>query len=113
PTTPEPADPGIPDVFVAISELANLALGHWYINFMAVEPEGRGRGLARALLNKAEEQASGEGCGGVALIVVASNSTAMSVYLRAGYQERARRPFDLSDFGTEPTEAVLMVKDLD
>ncbi len=113
PTTPQPVSPDVPEAFVGIEELAHLVPGHWYINFMAAVPEGRRQGVGAALLNAAEEQARDRSCPGLALIVAASNETAMSVYERAGYTERARRPFDLSDFGEEPTEAILMVKDLD
>ena len=74
---------------------------------------GRRQGAGSALLDAAERQAHDRACPGLALIVAASNVNAMRVYLRAGYVERARRPFDLSGFGAEPTEAVLMVKKLD
>ncbi len=113
PITPQPVGPDVPEAFVGIEELAQLAPGHWYINFMAAVPDGRRQGVGAALLNEAEEQARKHSCPGLALIVAASNENAMSVYWRAGYAERARRHFDLSDFGEEPTEAVLMVKDLD
>lgn len=112
PTTPKPVGPEVPEVFVGIEELARLVPGHWYINFMAAVPEARRQGVGAALLNEAESQARDRSCPGLALIVAASNENAVSVYRRAGYTERARRPFDLSDFGTEPTEAVLMVKEL-
>ncbi len=112
PTTPQPAAPDVPEAFVGVEELAQLAPGYWYINFMAVVPEGRGQGLGAALLKEAEVQARHSSSPGVALIVAASNVSAMRLYQRAGYTERARRPFDLSDYGEEPTEAVLMVKDL-
>ena len=79
---------------------------------LAVVPDGRGQGLGAALLNEAERQARANSCPGLALIVAATNLGAISVYKRAGYIERARRPFDLTAFGEEPTEAILMVKDL-
>ena len=112
PTTPQPVGPDIPEVFVGVEELAQLVPGHWYINFMATVPKGRRQGVGAALLNEAEAQARDLSCPGLALIVAASNEHAISAYGRAGYIERARRPFDLSDFGEEPTEAVLMVKGL-
>ena len=111
PTTPQPVGSDVPEVFVCIEELAQLVPGHWYINFMATVPEGRRQGVGTALLDEAEKQARACACPGLALIVAASNTNAVSVYRRAGYTERARRPFDLSDFGEEPTEAVLMVKE--
>jgi len=112
PTVPEPIGPDVPEEFVAIEELAQLVPGHWYINFMATVPEGRRRGVGAALLGEAEEQARDHSCPGLALIVAASNENAISVYERAGYIERARRPFDLSAFGEEPTQAILMIKPL-
>ncbi|WP_370738035.1 GNAT family N-acetyltransferase [Ruegeria meonggei] len=112
PTTPQPVGPDIPEVFVGVEELAQLVPGHWYVNFMATVPEGRRQGVGAALLNKAEEQAREGSCPGLALIVAATNENAISLYRRAGYTERARRPFDLSRFGEEPTEALLMVKKL-
>jgi len=112
PATPAPAEPDIPDAFVAVQELVNLAPRHWYINIIAVVPERRGQGLGTALLNAAEARARDSGCPGLALVVAASNTGAVRKYQRAGFREQARRPFDLSDFGVEPTDAILMVKGL-
>lgn len=72
----------------------------------------RGQGLGTALLDEAEARALDRGCPGLALVVATSNTGAVHAYVQAGYREMARRPFDLSDFGLEPTEALLMVKDL-
>ena len=113
PTTPKPVGPDVPEVFVGTDKLTQLVPGHWYINFMAALPECRKQGVGAKLLNEAEEQARYRSCPGLALIVAASNESAATVYRRAGYTERARCPFDLSDFGAEPTEALLMVKELD
>lgn len=112
PTTPQPVGPEVPEAFVGVEEMAQRVPGHWYINFMATVPEARRQGVGAALLSAAEAQARDHACPGLALIVAASNGRAMRVYRCAGYSERARRPFDLSDFGEAPTEAVLMVKDL-
>lgn len=112
PTTPKPLDPNIPEVFVDIEELTQRVPGHWYINFMAALPEWRRQGVGATLLNEVEDQARNRSCPGLALIVAASNENAATVYRRAGYTERARCAFDLSDFGAEPTEALLMVKEL-
>lgn len=112
PDTFEAAGSEVPDAFVAVKELETLVPGYWYINVVAMVPEYRGKGLGTALLKEAEAQARGCGCPGLALVVAASNVGAIRGYVRAGYQERARRPFDLADFGAEPTEALLMVRDL-
>ncbi|WP_299726490.1 GNAT family N-acetyltransferase [uncultured Tateyamaria sp.] len=112
PPTPQPISTDVPEVFVGVEALAQLVPGHWYINFMAALPDFRRQGVGTALLNEAEKQARGCSCPGLALIVAASNENAIRVYQKAGYAERARRPFDLSAFGEQPTEAVLMVKKL-
>ena len=112
PSSPQPAGSETPEAFVGVEELAQLVPGHWYINVMAAIPEGRRQGVASTLLNGAERQARDRSCPGLALIVAASNEAAVRVYRQAGFVERARRPFDLSDFGEDPTEAVLMVKEL-
>ena len=39
----------MPEAFVGIEELAQGVPGHWYINFMAVLPEGRGTPNAEGL----------------------------------------------------------------
>ncbi|MDU8928730.1 GNAT family N-acetyltransferase [Alisedimentitalea sp. MJ-SS2] len=112
PLQPQPAGPDTPEVFVGVEELAQLVPGYWYINVMATIPEGRRQGAGAALLSEAEGRARAMSCPGLALIVAASNDAAIRVYQRAGYAERARRPFDVSAFGQEPTQAVLMAKDL-
>lgn len=112
PTTPEPAELDVPDALLALKELENLVPGYWYINFVALSRDSRGQGLGTALLDEAESQAHECGCPGLALVVVASNVGAIHAYERAGYLEKARRPFRLADFGLESTEALLMVKEL-
>lgn len=112
PLTPEPIGQDVPEVFVPVKELENLVPGYWYINVVAVDPHCRGQGLGAALLNAAERRARDSRCPGLALVVAASNATAIRAYEPTGYRERARRPFDLSGFGVEPTDALLMVKEL-
>ncbi len=110
PDTPKPPDPAVPAAFAPIEELTNLAPSHWYVNVVALDPAWRGNGLGSALLDEAEGQALSAKCPGMALIVAASNAVARHAYERAGFLEVTRRPFDLSEFGEESTEAVLMIK---
>lgn len=112
PASPEPAGPEVPAVFVPVKELENLVPCYWYINVVAIMPEHRGQGLGTALLKEAEVQARSSECPGLALVVADSNAAAIRAYERAGYTEKTRRPFDLTGFGTESTEALLMVRDL-
>ncbi len=112
PSEPSPAGPEVPPAFVGVKELENLVPDHWCINMVAVDPACRGRGFGAALLAEAEVRARQSGCPGLALVVAATNGRAIRAYERAGYAERARRPFDLTAYGAEPTEALLMVKPL-
>ena len=112
PTTPEPIEPEVPEVFVPVKQLEELVPGYWYINVVALEPESRGKDLGRTLLFEAEARARVSECLGLALVVAASKAGAIRAYIYAGYREKARRPFELKDFGLEPTEALLLVKDL-
>jgi len=105
------SDVEIPEAFVGVARLTDQVLGYWYINVMAVLPGGRRQGLGASLLAAAEAQARESGCPGLALVVAASNGNAISLYRRSGFSERARCPFDLSEFGEDPTDAILMVKD--
>ena len=112
PTTPEPIGPEVPEVFVPVKQLEELVPGYWYINVVAMVPESRGIGLGTNLLDEAEARARARECPGLALVVAASNAGAIRAYTRAGYREKARRPFELKDFGLEPTEALLLVREL-
>jgi ribosomal protein S18 acetylase RimI-like enzyme len=111
PTTAEPAGPEVPEAFVAIVDLTNLVPGYWYINMVALLPQARGKGLGAALLNEAEAQAHSQNCPGLALIVAATNDDAIRSYTRSGYREMARRPFEIGEFGLDPTDALLMLKE--
>lgn len=113
PATPDPAGEDVPDAFLPIMDLVGRVPGYWYINFMAVLPEGRGQGLGRMLLTAAETRARDHGCPGLALVVAASNSAAIHLYTKVGFREQARCPFDLSGYNMTPTEALLMVREFD
>lgn len=70
---------------------------------VAVLPEHRNKGIAKAVLTKSLEYASGE----VFLDVRESNSTAISLYKSLGFEDTGVR----KDYYSDPTEnAVLMKK---
>ncbi len=58
--------------------------GHFYIPFLAIHPEFRGRGLCRLLLEAAEEMARRDECGILSLAVDPANQIAMHAYHRFG-----------------------------
>jgi GNAT superfamily N-acetyltransferase len=90
---PDPAEAAkIPAFLQPVIELEQMAADHWYVNILATYPEMRGKGVGAALLAKADNLGRAAGALGTALIVDAENRPALSVYARAGYVERARRP---------------------
>ena len=73
---------------------------------VAVLPEHRNKGIAKAVLTKSLEYASGE----VFLDVRESNSAAISLYKSLGFEDTGVR----KDYYSDPTEnAVLMKKIID
>lgn len=76
-----------------LDELKAMVSGSWYISVLAVFAEARGRGVGADLLAEARACASAAGCDRLTLVVGSFNTTAHSLYLRSGFEERGRRPF--------------------
>jgi ribosomal-protein-alanine N-acetyltransferase len=83
--------------------LGNLPLvigvgGFWqileeaHINLLAIHPQHQGRGLGKQLLGKLLHKAKELGLERATLEVRASNSSALGLYQRFGFQEAGRRP---------------------
>lgn len=64
-----------------------------WINYLAVEPEARRRGLGAHLMRAAEEALLARGCPKVNLQVRSGNEAAVAFYLALGYGEDATRSF--------------------
>jgi ribosomal protein S18 acetylase RimI-like enzyme len=56
-----------------------------WVNYLAVHPDHRGRGLGRRLMERAEELLGQLGCAKVNLQVRSSNEEAIGFYRRIGY----------------------------
>jgi len=56
-----------------------------WINYLAVDPDARRRGLGRALMEEAERRLLAEGCPKVNLQVRAGNEGVVAFYERLGY----------------------------
>jgi [ribosomal protein S18]-alanine N-acetyltransferase len=76
---------------------------------VAVAPEARRRGVARALLAEVEARAAAEGAAMATLEVRRSNEPARALYRTLGYQEVGVRPRYYAEDGED---AILMDKDL-
>jgi ribosomal protein S18 acetylase RimI-like enzyme len=61
-----------------------------FIAYMAVEPHARRRGVARALLQRAEQVARRRGLPHLALMVTEDNLAARQLYAQAGYSTERR-----------------------
>ncbi|GAC1314564.1 MAG: hypothetical protein NVS3B17_11570 [Vulcanimicrobiaceae bacterium] len=69
-------------------EVSGLAQG--FVAYMAVEPDARRRGIARALLGAAEAAARERGLPHVALMVTENNVAARELYAQSGYATERR-----------------------
>lgn len=69
-------------------EVSGLPQG--FVAYMAVEPDARRRGIARALLDAAESAARDRGLPHVALMVTENNVAARELYAQSGYVTERR-----------------------
>lgn len=102
----------LPPIVVPLLELEAEATGSWFVNFLAVIPSHRGRGLGERLLAVADENARREKLRGCSLVVSDTNSGALRLYRRCGYREEARREMIKQDWPGEGREWLLMHKPL-
>jgi len=94
-----------PAGYIGVQEVA----GEGYITNIAVLPEYRRQGIARALLEAAEAGAGERGCAFLTLEVRASNQAAAALYGKMGYTVTGER----KSFYSDPVEnALLMTKQL-
>jgi ribosomal protein S18 acetylase RimI-like enzyme len=82
----EPPDP----VLQPYAELEDP--GSLYVSGLAVSEGARGRGLGRALMERARDRAETLGLPRISLICFEGNGPAMALYRRLGYVEVDRRP---------------------
>ena len=83
-----------PDLFlvgaIGGEVVASVMIGYdghrGWINYLAVDPEHRRRGLGRALMVEAELRLLREGCAKLNLQVRANNPEAVAFYQRLGYE---------------------------
>jgi len=108
----EPIEPGTPAIFVPLLELEALAPGSWYLNVLATYPEFRGKGLASALLAKAEDVTRKAGRTTISLIAEDTHQDALRLYRARGFHEVARRPVVKDDWPVEAREWILFTRSL-
>jgi len=67
---------------------------HLYVENIAVDPSAQGRGLGRALMEFAEQEAARRGLGRMALVTHEAMTENQAIYARLGYAETGRRSED-------------------
>jgi GNAT superfamily N-acetyltransferase len=67
---------------------------HLYVENVAVDPSAQGRGLGRALMEFAEQEAAGRGLNRMALVTHEAMTENQAIYARLGYVETERRSED-------------------
>ena len=84
----------------------------FYVAGVAVDPLWRQRGMARILMQMAEERAREKGLRKLSLIVFEANTIAYPFYLRQGYRERMRKTIIPHPLIHYTGDALLLVKTL-
>ena len=88
----------------------NLADDDFYITFVALYPQFRGRGLSKALLQHAQDSARRTGCKRLALDVDAKNAIAIAAYERVSFRRIAASA--VKEIDGETVQLQRMVKDI-
>ncbi len=113
---PEPYNPGdvneLPEVYAPLLELETLAAGCWFLMSLSVYPAFRHRGIGSSLLQAAISQAQDCPASRMALTVSSENRDAISLYLRSGFSEGARRRYIAFPGSSESGEWILLTRDL-
>ncbi len=88
-----------PDLFLVVEEAGDVVAtamigydGHrGWVHYLAVAPDRRGRGLARALMAEAEQRLIDRGCPKIMLMVRADNTAVVDLYEHLGYELETAR----------------------
>lgn len=112
---PAPAQPDddTPDALRPIMSLLPWLPGSLYVDSIAVRPEARGNGLARALMLAAEDRARRLGLDRMTLIALSSNSAARPLYFDLGFRDADEARLVPGEWAPAADRAFLMEKTLD
>lgn len=92
----DPAD--FPEFVRPIIELEQCVPESFYINMLAAYPSFRGRGIGTALMAKADGLAIEAGCKLISLGVFETNTDALRLYRRLGFEMLESRPMVASAY---------------
>lgn len=105
---PIPAD--MPAMFRPVQELENRVPGSWYVNFLAVYPAYRRRGVAGQLIAAAVGQARAAHARDLTLITADANADGLAFYRASGFHEIGRQVMVKEDWEGQGTDWVLLSK---
>ena len=101
-------DPGdFPKFAQPLVELEQCVPGSFYINMLAAYPEYREQGVGSALLDECEQLARAANCTLISIEVFGSNSGALRLYQRHGFEQVESRQMVASDY--HPAGDVLLL----
>ena len=82
-----------PELFVPVFQLFDMAVGHWFIDSLAVYEEFRGLGIGATLLDHALATGAAQGCETISLVAEDQNKAALALYRSRGFEVAAKRPY--------------------
>ena len=100
---------GYPEFARPLVELEQCVPDSFYINMLAAYPRFRGMGLGSALLGRVDALARAAGCSLISIEVFETNTGALRLYRRFGYQLRESRPVVASEFA-EAQDVLLLTR---
>jgi ribosomal protein S18 acetylase RimI-like enzyme len=83
----------LPPYLEPLVTLENLVPGYWSIVAIAIYAEFRGKGLASKLLDHAVQLASQSGARGLSIVVEDSNTAAITLYKKKGFETAESLPW--------------------
>ena len=98
--------------FVPVFELFGEAVGHWLIDSLAVYPDVQGQGVGGLLLEDSLRRAQQTGSRLSSLVVEDSNTSAIKLYNRFGFNTADSRPFVAFDGYSKTKQWLLMTAQL-
>jgi len=78
---------GVENAAIVGTVMAGYEGHRGWVNYLAVAPAFRGRGFARALMDRVEEVLLGMGCPKISLLIRSSNPEVMAFYRHIGYAQ--------------------------
>jgi ribosomal protein S18 acetylase RimI-like enzyme len=100
----------LPPYLEPLVTLENLVPGYWSIVAIAIHAEFRGQGLASKLLDHAVQLASQSGARGLSIVVEDTNTAAITLYRKKGFETAETLPWIAYGGRIGPKSWVMLTK---